>query len=247
VQFPTTRWDELAIATLHGDIEARRALDEFCRRYWTPVNNFVRWKGYSEAEAADLTQDFFLNFVTTRSWRRADPLQGRFRTFLLGALSHRLAKARAHQQRLKRGGGAEIVSLDDASAAAGEEGALPAVAPAEVAHFDREWAVGVLGAALAATREAYAAQEKQRHYEALKSFLSAQREAPSYEAAAAGLGMSVAAVKSEIHRLRQSLRTALHREIARTVSDPRQVAAELHYLRDVLTHGAQDFRRPDET
>lgn len=247
MQFPTTRWDELALATLHGDTAARRALDEFCQRYREPVNRFIRWKGYSEAEADDLTQDFFLNFVATRSWRRADPRQGKFRTFLLGALSHRLAKARAHQQRRKRGGGAAIVSLDDARTAAGEEGGLPAVAPAEVTHFDREWAVGVLSAALAATRAAYAAQEKQRHYEALKCFLTAQRETPAYEAVAAGLGLSLAAVKSEIHRLRQALRNALHREIARTVSDPRQVAAELRYLRDVLSNGAQDFRRPDET
>lgn len=105
MEFPTTRWDELAQASLHGDTAARGALDLFCHKYWQPVNAFLRWKGYTEADAADLTQDFFLNFIETRSWRRADPLRGSFRTFLLGALAHRLQKTHARDTRLKRGGG----------------------------------------------------------------------------------------------------------------------------------------------
>src|SRR5688572_18306242 len=85
MRFPTTHWDELAKASLHGDTEARTALDEFCRRYWQPVNAFIRWKGFDQAEAADLTQDFFLNFLKSRAWQRADRRRGSFRTFLLGA------------------------------------------------------------------------------------------------------------------------------------------------------------------
>ena len=247
MQFPTTRWDELAEASLHGDTVARGALNDFCQRYWAPVHGFIRWKGHAEAEAADLTQDFFLNFLETRSWRRADPRQGRFRTFLLGALAHRLAKARAHQTRLKRGGGAEAISLDEASGALGDGEALPAVAPAEAAYFDREWAISVLGAALAATREDYAAHGKQRLYESLKCFLTAREAPPSYEATAAALGLGLGAVKTEIHRLRQTLRAALRREIGRTVSAPHEVEEELRHLREVLADRAHDFGEPVET
>lgn len=136
MQFPTTRWDELAQASLHGDLAAREVLNQFCRRYWDPVNAFVRWKGYSEADAADLTQDFFLNFLETRSWRRAHPLRGNFRTFLLGALTHRLQKAHARGTRLKRGGGAEVTSLDEFD----NDEDLPQVPPTDSAYFDRAWA-----------------------------------------------------------------------------------------------------------
>lgn len=247
MQFPTTRWDELALASLHGDVAARRALDEFCRRYWAPVNTFIRQKGHSEAEAADLTQDFFLNFIAARSWRRADPQQGKFRTFLLGALVHRLAKARAHDSRLKRGGGAEIVGIDELAAEGDAEAEMPTVAPAEAELFDREWALGVLGAALAEVRADYAARGRQRHYEALKGFLSAQGAAPAYQTVAEELGIPLAAVKTEIFRLRQVFRAALHREIGRTVTDPRQVQDELRYLRNVLASQLPEMRGSGET
>ncbi|MEO5959453.1 MAG: sigma-70 family RNA polymerase sigma factor [Opitutaceae bacterium] len=247
MQFPTTRWDELAQASLHGDTAARRALDAFCRRYWEPVNAFIRWKGYAEAEAADLTQDFFLNFVETRSWRRAEPARGRFRTFLLGALTHRLAKARLHQTRLKRGGDSPAISLEETDAGKEAGAALASVPPTEVAHFDREWAIRVLGAALAVTREEYSAKGKQRLYEALKVFLTARGTPPSYETVACELGLGLGAVKTEIHRLRQALRAALRAEIGQTVSAPHEVEAELRHLRDVLAKHAHDFDEPGKT
>lgn len=247
VQFPTTRWDELALASLHGDAAARRALDDFCRRYWGPVHRFILRRGYPEAEAADLAQDFFLNFMESRSWRRADRERGKFRTFLLGALSHRLAKARAHRDRLKRGGGAEIVSFDDVKSDGSEDGAMPTVPPTEAVHFDREWALGILAAALAETRADYAGRDKVRHYEALKCFLSTERAAPAYEVVAAELGMGLGALKTEIFRLRGAFRAALLREVARTVNDPQQVQEELRYLRSVLASRTPEAHAAVET
>lgn len=230
MQFPTTRWDELARASLHGDTEARAALDEFCRRYWQPVNGFVRWKGFDQADADDLTQDFFLNFIETRSWRRADRLRGSFRAFLLGALTHHLQKAQAHQTRLKRGGGALPISLDQTEHASREEMALP---PEDAAHFDRVWAVRLLDVALTRTREEYAAKGKERTYAALKCFLTVRRTPPSYEEVARALGLTLGGIKTEIHRLRQAFRAALRLEIGRTVSAPHEVEEELRHLQSV--------------
>lgn len=245
--FPTTHWDELAKASLHGDAEARAALDQFCRSYWQPVNQFIRWKGFEEQEAADLTQDFFLNFLATSSLRRADRLRGKFRTFLLGALTHRLQKARSHQNRLKRGGGAALASLDEVQTDENHELALPHVQPADTAQFDRAWAVRVLDAALAAVREDYGANGKQRLYERLKYFLTPHRAPPSYEETARLLEMNPGAAKTEIHRLRQAFRAALRLEISRTVSAPHEIEEELRYLRAVLSEGEHDLVRPGET
>jgi RNA polymerase sigma-70 factor (ECF subfamily) len=247
MRFPTTHWDELAKASLHGDPEARSALDKFCRRYWQPVNGFIRWKGFDQQEAADLTQDFFLNFLETRSWRRADQLRGSFRTFLLGALTHRLQKARLHQNRLKRGGGSIPVCLDAANAANDHESTLPHVPPADAAQFDRAWAVRVLDAALAEVRKEYSAKGKQDLYEALKCFLTPRRALPSYEEAARQLDLNPGTAKTEIHRLRQAFRTALRLEISRTVSAPHEIGEELRHLRAVLSDHAHDFDMPGET
>jgi DNA-directed RNA polymerase specialized sigma24 family protein len=246
-QFPTTRWDELARASLHGDTAARKALDEFCRRYWAPVNGFIRRKGYDEADAADLTQEFFLNFLETRSWRRADRLRGSFRTFLLGALSHRLQKAHVREGRLKRGGGAVQVNLEDAERDESESAEFPVVPPMDAAHFDRAWAVRMVTAAIARTREDYAAADKQHLYDGLKPFITIRRQYPPYEEAAKALGLSLAAVKTEIHRLRQTFRAALRIEVAQTVSAPHETDAELRHLREVLSRRDNDGESPAET
>jgi DNA-directed RNA polymerase specialized sigma24 family protein len=246
MEFPTTRWDDLAQASLCGDTAARQALDRFCQRYWEPVNAFLRWKGCNEADAADVTQDFFLNFIENRSWRRADPLRGSFRTFLLGALTHRLQKAHIHGARLKRGGGVAVVSLEavESENAATE---FPTVAPADAAHFDRAWGLRLLAAALARTREVYAAGEKERLYEGLKPFLGLRRQPLSYEETAKALGLSLGAVKTEIHRLRQAFRAALRAEIAQTVSAPHEIDAELRHLRAVLATQELDSDATGET
>ena len=244
MQFPTTRWDELAQASLHGDHAAREVLNQFCRRYWDPVNAFVRWKGYSEADAADLTQDFFLNFLETRSWRRADPLRGNFRTFLLGALTHRLQKAHARGTRLKRGGGAEVGSLDEFE---NDEPDFPRVPPTDSAYFDRAWALRVLSAALVRTRDEYVTAGKQALYDGLKEFLGLRNQPQSYEETAAALGLTLAAVKTEIHRLRQAFRGAMRQEIGQTVSAPHEIEVELQHLRAVVVNQNLDSAPPTAT
>ena len=47
---------------------------------------------------------------------RTDPERGRFRSFLLGALDHFLAHAAERAAVCKRGGGRQIILLDDETA-----------------------------------------------------------------------------------------------------------------------------------
>ncbi len=53
--FPTTQWTLLAQATLSGESVGRQALEDLCHRYWSPLYQFIRARGYNEAEAKDLT------------------------------------------------------------------------------------------------------------------------------------------------------------------------------------------------
>jgi hypothetical protein len=45
----------------------------------------VRRRGYAPEEAQDLTQGFFLHLLEHKTLGRADPLRGKFRSFLLGS------------------------------------------------------------------------------------------------------------------------------------------------------------------
>jgi RNA polymerase sigma-70 factor (ECF subfamily) len=86
-RFPTTRWTMVSQAKDHlsqGHIEAVNLL---IRYYWKPVFYFVRAKGHPVADAEDLTQEFFLQFLQKQWIRRVDRSRGRFRTFLLTILT----------------------------------------------------------------------------------------------------------------------------------------------------------------
>jgi len=243
--FPTTHWSLLAKASLDGNTEGRKALEELCRRYWEPVHQFIRCRGVSEAEAKDLTQDFMMHVLEKSVFSRADRLQGRFRSFLLGALVRFLADKADRRGALKRGGGVQHVSLDSDERVANTQSGL--AARADTLIFDREWALAILETALARVRQEYAEARREGEFTVLKGFLPGGTEPPSYEAAAVQLGRSVPAFKSEVHRMRRRFRALVREEVLQTVSAPHEIDAEMAHLRQVLMDRGSDFGGAAET
>jgi RNA polymerase sigma-70 factor (ECF subfamily) len=98
-EFPTTSWTLVAAAGDSRREDRHDALVRLCEHYWYPVYAYVRRRGYAEAEAQDLTQDFFVGILEGRYLERADPNRGRFRSFLLNSckffLSDQADRARA--------------------------------------------------------------------------------------------------------------------------------------------------------
>jgi len=80
-------------------------------------------------------------------------------------------------------------------------------------------------------RNEYAATGKAALFEQLKQTLTEGRGTIAYAELAASLGISEAAVKMAVHRLRQRYREAIRSEIAGTVADPSQIEEE---MREVL-------------
>jgi RNA polymerase sigma-70 factor (ECF subfamily) len=239
MDFPTTHWSILAKATLHGEAEARAALEILCQRYWTPVHAFVCFYGFSDAEAQDLTQEFLLHVLEKSIFTRADRLQGRFRSFLLGALTRFLADAVDRRKALKRGGDSPHISFDSADPAKDLDG--PSIPAPSVTVFDREWALTILETALDRLRSEYARTHSQDDFAVWKTFLPGATEPSSYETAAARLAISVPALKSEVHRLRRRLRALVRAEVARTVSVPHEIESEMAHLQQVLMDRGCDF------
>jgi DNA-directed RNA polymerase specialized sigma24 family protein len=234
--FPTTHWSLLAKATSSGDDEARRALEELCRRYWAPVNQFVQFRGHGVTEAQDLTQEFFMHICRHSTFSRADRMRGRFRSFLLGALGKFLANESDRGRAQKRGGGTADLRLDDM------DDATTPPAPAEaVAGFDREWATTVLANAMDRVRAEFADGGRREVFGVLKDFLPGAAAPPSYEAAAQRIGLSVPAFRSEVHRLRLRFRALIREEVAATVSAPHEIEQELAHLQSVLMDRGQDL------
>jgi hypothetical protein len=102
--FTTTHWSVVVAAGQRDSPEAAEALETLCRTYWYPLYAYVRRCGYRPEDAQDLTQDFYAQLLAKDFVARADPLKGRFRSFLLAGLKHLLSHDREKARRLKRGG-----------------------------------------------------------------------------------------------------------------------------------------------
>ena len=218
-----------------ADEAARKALATFSETYWPPLYTFVRRRGHSPSDAQDLVQGFFEHVFEKKTLSRADQDKGKLRTFLLGALQNYMLKQRERMSALKRGGGQQIVSFDDQIIDA--EAAMHATMHLnEVSSYDAAWASSIVARSWKNVGDRFADEGKRDWFDALRPFVAggtAQR--PDQEEVAARLGTSVDNLRVSLSRLRQRYRHALRAEVASTVSDPKDIDNELHYLYQVLT------------
>jgi DNA-directed RNA polymerase specialized sigma24 family protein len=223
--FATTHWSTVVRAGNSQSPEAAAAMERLCRTYWYPLYCFVRRKGHSHEDASDLTQAFFALFLEKRYLKSVDVALGKFRTFLLASMKHFLANEWDKSQTLKRGGGARVLSLDDATAKE-RYGLEPVEHATPATLFERRWAETVVSVVL----DRLAAETEENRFEALKAFLLDDKGAVSFDDAAAQLGITVAAVTSAIHRLRARFVALLVEEVENTVNAPEETEAELRHL-----------------
>jgi len=192
------------------------------------------------SEAEDLTQDFFVTILDGKMLGRADPERGKFRTFLLKALTNFLANARDKERAKKRGGDVQFVSWDDWMAEAPSQLSIPANAlenlPAE-RLFDLRWAATVVERALRRLAEECEAHGRRRVFDALSGALGADREDVHYADLAKHLGTVEATVKRLLYEMRERYRALLREEVADTVQGPAEIDDEVRYLCAALAAG----------
>jgi RNA polymerase sigma factor (sigma-70 family) len=230
--FNTTQWGIVASASMDDNAEARTALEELYRHYCYPVYAFIRRRNYSRQDAQDLTQDFFLHLLEKGTLSRANPQHGRFRSFLLGALNYFLDHAAERARAAKRGGGCQLVFLDDDTAENSYQLAAPEGMTAEKI-FDSYWAKTVVETTFGRLRAELESEGKGQLFEALRGFLDGQEDA-SYQQVADALNLSLGALKTTVHRFRARFRTLLREEVGRTVAVPADVDEELRNLQFAL-------------
>lgn len=231
--FPTTRWSRVRAAG-ESVAEGRDAFADLCRDYWSPVFVYLRRRQFSESDAEDLAQGFFVHLLEHHTVRRADALRGKFRSFLLGALKNYLANEAERAGRQKRGGDCEIVSLDDPERPVPE----PACESEADRVYEEIWAQEVMHRALARLREKFASEQRTEFFNALEGFLDGARSGADLEETAGALRLSAGALRTAVSRLRKQFAEQLRLEIARTVSAPHEIEEEFRHLRAVLTAGS---------
>src|ERR1700724_1837605 len=234
-QVHSTLWTLIMISAQSHAEGGKAALAELCRIYWYPLYSFARPRGYSPHDAQDLTQGFFLHLLERRALKRADPLKGKFRSFLLASFRNFLADEADRVRSIKRGGKHEFVFLD-AEDAENRYQLEPSDHLTAEKIFDARWAMTLLTRAVERLREQFAACGETLRFEALSAFVGVAvgKAPPSYEEVAKSLGISIGAARTSIHRFRKQYAAFLRQEIGRTVSDPAEIDEEIHALCDAL-------------
>jgi RNA polymerase sigma factor (sigma-70 family) len=227
--FPTTRWT-LILDARQGDEAQRAALEQLFSIYWKPVYFFLRRKGLSPEAAEDAVQGFFLHLIEREFLPRLDPARGRFRSYLLRSLEHYLVNLHESETALKRGGGYRFVSLDVATA----EQELPASPGPAADAYDREWALVLMGRAIEKLRREYDEGRRKGRADMVLRFFALEN-APTYAEAATECDMTVPQFKASLHRARARFRELLREEVASTLGDDAQCAAEIGDLLRALS------------
>lgn len=232
--FVTTHWSVVLTAGRSDTTRAQDALGKLCQTYWYPLYAYVRRRGHSPHDSQDLTQEFFARLLERQSLSTANPEKGRFRSFILAAMNNFLATEWAKARAKKRGGGAQVLSLDLAAAEQRLD-VEPADPSAPDKFFEKQWALTLLQAVLDRLEAEYQRDNNSGLFAALKQTLTGTRESQPYADLAAKLHLSEGSVKVAVHRLRRRYRELIRAEIAHTLDRPEDIDGEMRHLFRVLT------------
>lgn len=232
--FATTQWSMVLAARDGSDTEARTALESLCTAYWYPLYAYVRGLGNDPDTARDLTQAFFAEILEKNILQAVDRSKGRFRSFLLAAFKNYLSHERQRAAALKRGGGTRTISMDAREAEDRfRHEPVDQLTPEQI--FERRWGLTIMERAMGRLEaETAATLERTVQFERLKPYLTGSEPHISYKDVAAELGTTAGAVKTAVHRMRQSYGRFLRQEVAETIADPAELDTELRHLLEVI-------------
>jgi RNA polymerase sigma-70 factor (ECF subfamily) len=233
--FASTHWSAVLQAGSSNSPEAREALAALCRSYWFPLYGYARNAGFDIPTAEDLTQGFFGKLLEKNYLGVADRRRGRFRWFLLTAFKCFLANEWDRSQALKRGGGQEFISFD--SVTAQERYRLePETSASPDQLYDVRWAEELLDRARVKVQDEFAGTDPARvaRFRHLVQYLPGGEATMSHTELGKELGVSEAAAKQEVYRLRKRFGDVLREAVAETVAHPDEVDDEIRYLIDIL-------------
>lgn len=211
-QFPATEWSVVLAAGKAGTPDAFRALSALCEAYRDPVYAWFRKRGFSPADADDLTQRFFARAIEFRPLERFERQGVPFRAFLKRCLRNLAINQGPH--------GPVLVSLEE-EATEDEVGPdLGAASPD--AAFDAHWRDTLLASALEGLRREAHQRDETGRFQVLAPLLGGV-EKTDMDAAARELGVTRNHANQLLYRLRLRYRELILLEVSRTLpagSDP---------------------------
>lgn len=233
---PPTQWSVVAKAGKHDHPAYRTALDSLAQIYRPVLLRYLTGRmRLTPCRAEDLEQAFFLEKVLEQNiLSQATPLKGRLRSFVLKVFSNYVtSQLRAMLALKRRPSSPNAPRIDDLPEMAAADNS-----PAE--SFDVLWSKQMIARATSRMREACRAEKRQvlwQIFEAriLSPLLDGGEPMP-YETLVAHFGLRSPSEASNllITAKRMFVRT-LRETVRETVSDEREVEAEIMELKRILS------------
>ena len=207
-RFPITRLSAIVAAGSKDQAERSRAFEILVAAYWMPVYKYIRIKwGKPSEDAKDLTQGFFVEAMEKNFFQRYDPARAKFRTFLRTCLEGFVLNEEKAARRIKRGGGAVILSLDFDNAENQLAIAEPP-APNEIdEYFEAEWVRSVFSLAVEALRLELQGQGRDIYFRLFERYVLEDPDTTlSYKDVAREFNLSVSNVTNYLAAARREFR-----------------------------------------
>ncbi len=228
-RFQTTNWTLILQART-----SPQELERFLVAYWRPVYAYLRRKGKSREDAADLTQGFVAKFIENDLIRPADPDRGRFRSFLLKSLGRFIIDE--HRRVHGRDGTRPATIVPDDAAAL--DAAEPRSGEDPSDAFDRQWATTILELVVERLRATCQSEGLQRHWRVFEDQVLRKARgcepAPVDELIAALGARDRDEIYSMLNSVKRKFKSVLRDVVAETVDDPSMLDTELADLRRFL-------------
>jgi RNA polymerase sigma factor (sigma-70 family) len=213
--FPTTHLSAVLGASSREAEVRERSLGILIAAYWKPVYKWIRLRWHlPPPDAEDLTQAFFTRAMEKDFFAAYDREKGRFRTYLRTCVERFVGNELKSAARLKRGGAADLLSLDVLDFAGAERELMTASAsqprPPDEA-FDAEWIRSLFAMALEGLRRECEAQGKTAHFRLFERYDLADSGSgrKTYEELAAEFGLTASLVTNHLAWTRREFRRLL--------------------------------------
>jgi len=228
--FPATGLS-LLVRAADVDADARRAaLDCLVSAYWKPVYKYIRLRWHAGNEdAKDWTQEFFAVALERDYLQKYDPARARFRTYLRTCVDGFVANQLKAASRVKRGGGAELLSLDfrEADAELAQEKASSD--PEELFH--REWIRNLFQMAVDALERSCAANGRPEVFNVFARYdLDPPPEKKTYREVADDMGITPTQLNNYLASARRKFRELVLERLAEVCATDEELQAEASLL-----------------
>ncbi len=231
--WPKTHWSILQVIKVVDGDEKMRFIGILIRHYWRPVYHHLRGLNFTEQDARDLTQRFFLDWIEKGKFDLPDKERGSFRKLLKTAVRNFGSNARAGLGVIKGKAGQRVVSIDELLENEPAERFAELAVPPEEA-FDRAWYMDVLQRAFARLKVECEQKGRQTQHEL---FLKIKIEPftkgtvpPSHREAAALFGIKEVQVGRFLENVWRMLRRILVEDIKSYLTDKESLDEELKGL-----------------